>query len=85
MTITASYDTLVEQGPATAARYMRAAIREIDEAFGKGYAAKNPDLVAAFIKTAGQDFTTACAIIAAQEAAEKLACALQDIARSLAE
>ncbi|KAE9648084.1 hypothetical protein EJA70_02870 [Pseudomonas sp. PB103] len=85
MAITASYDTLVEQAPDTAGRYLRAAIRQIDAELGDGYAAKNPQLIAAFIKAAATDFTSSCSIIAAQEVAESLTSALQDIARSLAE
>jgi hypothetical protein len=84
MPITASYDTLVGQAPDTAGQYLRAAIRQIDAELGEGYAAKNPQLIAAFIKAAAMDFTSSCSIIAAQEVSESITSALQEIARSLA-
>jgi hypothetical protein len=54
------------QAPATAGGYMREAVREIDTTFGKGYAAKNPALVASFMQTAARDFHTASIVVAAQ-------------------
>ena len=85
MAITASYDTLVDQAPETAGRYMREAVRQIDREFGDGYAAKNPNLVAAFIAASASDFTSSCSIIAVQEGVEQITSALRDIAQSLVE
>lgn len=55
--ITASFDTLLGQASDTAATYLRRALHEIDELYGNGYAAKNPQLVAAFMQTAASDMT----------------------------
>jgi len=40
----------------TANEYMLAAIRCIDAKFGDGYAQKHPELIAAFMTTAAQDY-----------------------------
>ncbi|VVP89422.1 hypothetical protein PS918_03085 [Pseudomonas fluorescens] len=82
MTITATYDALVRQASDTAAKYLWEAQEQIDKVFGKGYAAKNPELVSAFIKVAGQDFNTACLAVAVQEASGKIESALHAIADS---
>jgi hypothetical protein len=57
--ITASAETLMRQAPMTVALYLSEAIEAIDRKFGDGYAAKNPQLVAAFITACAQDFHTA--------------------------
>ena len=49
-TIEASADTLLRQASLTAEEYMTEAIERIDKSFGQGYAKKNPNLVAAFMK-----------------------------------
>lgn len=56
--VEASFDTLLSQANDTAVTYMRAALREIDAQFGEGYAAKHPELVIAFMRTAASDFNT---------------------------
>lgn len=76
--ISASFDTLYQQASMTAAGYLVKAKREIDEAFGDGYAAKNPALVAAFIQTCAAD-------MGAATNAKVLGAALQEIARGLDE
>lgn len=48
----------MEQAVTTAAYYMDGAIRHIDEKFGKGYAAKHPELVGAFMQACAADFDT---------------------------
>jgi hypothetical protein len=53
-----SHDTLLRQASLTAEDYFLKAIIAIDEKFGEGYAKKNPDLIAAFMKTASVDFAT---------------------------
>ena len=50
----------MRQASMTAATYMDNAIREIDETFGKGYAFKNPMLVAAIAQIASDDFVNSC-------------------------
>jgi hypothetical protein len=50
---------LIKEAPNAAAEYMRAAVKEIDSQFGKGYAANNPILVAAFMQAAAADMHAA--------------------------
>lgn len=57
--ITASAETLMRQAGYTAEVYMNAAIESIDKWFGKGFAAKNPQLVGDFMKTAAMDYGAA--------------------------
>ena len=54
--IFAGSGTLMQQAQDTAATYMRAAIRDIDEQLGHGYAAQHPELIAAYMQTASADF-----------------------------
>lgn len=51
--IEASFDTLLTQASDVATTYMRAAYIAVDEQFGTGYATKHPELVIAFMQTAG--------------------------------
>jgi hypothetical protein len=74
--ITASFDTLLGQASDTAAVHLCRAQQEIDSVFGKGYAAKNPQLVAAFMLTASAD-------MAAATHAKVYGAALQEISQSL--
>lgn len=80
MAITTDYDTLVGQASGTAFDYMVEAKKNIDRTFGEGYAVKHPELVAAFMKTAGEDYNTAVLAIAVQEASDKIESALHAIA-----
>jgi hypothetical protein len=57
-TITASFHVLLDQAGGTADKYLADAKRCIDVRFGDGYAAKHPELVAAFIGAASADFNT---------------------------
>lgn len=82
MTITADNITLMNQASMTANDYLLEAKEKIDRIFGEGYAAKTPELVAAFIKTAGQDYNAAILAVAIQEASEKIESALHAIADS---
>lgn len=54
-----SAQNLMFQAPDTIAEYLSGAVKFIDTQFGKGYAAANPELTAAFIKAATMDFATA--------------------------
>ncbi len=56
--MSASATDLMRQAWKTAAEYMDHAKEEIDRTFGEGYAAKHPELVAAFMETAARDFQT---------------------------
>lgn len=66
--ITADFATLMRQSWQTAHEYLSHAIEEIDGELGKGYAAKHPELIAAFMKVAAMDFSTACIGLSAQQA-----------------
>jgi hypothetical protein len=57
--ITANPKTLMRQAKYTAAEYLNAAVIEIDEKFGDGYAKKNPELIAAYMNTAALDYGSA--------------------------
>jgi hypothetical protein len=70
MAITASYETLLRQAPMTAKEYMLAAVANINEQFGDGYARQHPELVAAFMQVCASDYNNSAVIIAIQEAAE---------------
>ena len=70
--ITADFDTLMRQAPMTAQTYLSEAVQCIDGQFGEGYAAENPQLVAAFMQVSGQDFNSASLAKEIGEAAEIL-------------
>lgn len=72
--ITADWNTLVHQAPSTADLYLSYAIADIDKHLGKGYAAKHPELIAAYMKTAAIDFLSTSIGVAVQ----KLRYALQN-------
>jgi hypothetical protein len=57
--VTASSETLLRQAPMTAYEYMRAAVRDIDEVFGAGYAKAHPELVGQYMLTCAADFGAA--------------------------
>lgn len=81
--ITASAETLLRQASMTAADYLRAAVRELDSVFGEGYAQQHPELVAAFMRTAAQDYHTAVSASVQQDlvdALDRVADAIQDVA-----
>ena len=51
---------LVLQSPVTITSYLRHAIVSIDGELGEGYAARNPQLIGAFITAAASDFNACC-------------------------
>ena len=53
--ITASFDTLMRQGPMTASLYLSKAIDDINAQLGKDAARKHPEIVAAFMHAAAID------------------------------
>lgn len=53
--VTATWAKLMEDGASAAKYYMSCAVTEIDEMFGKGYAAAHPELVGAFMRTAATE------------------------------
>lgn len=50
-----SAERLMEQAGSTAVTWMRTAVVEIDELFGKGYAKAHPELIVGFMQAAGAD------------------------------
>lgn len=54
--VTASPETLMEQAPEVAARFLKTAINAIDKECGSGYAEANPTLIGAFIQAAVMEF-----------------------------
>jgi len=73
--ITANFDELFRQAKGTAASYMETAVDNIDKLFGVGYAKRNPELVAAFMQVAGNDFF--CTALA-----QRMRAGLKDVARA---
>ena len=57
--ITATSTQLMEDAPYTAAVYMRKGRDIIDDLFGEGYAAKYPELLAAFVTASAVDMAGA--------------------------
>ncbi len=68
----ATADSAMRQAVMTADEYLCGAIERIDARLGKGYAALHPDLIAAFMRTAAQDFHTALVKVAAQDMRDEL-------------
>jgi hypothetical protein len=54
-----SADELMKQAPWTMDLYLTEGIARIDRLLGEGYAKKNPDLLAAFMRGCTVDFATA--------------------------
>lgn len=69
--ITSSAEVM-RQASMTANDYMLDAKAMIDAAFGTDYAYEHPELVAAFMRTAAQDFHTAMMKVAAQDVRDVL-------------
>lgn len=76
--ITASFDTLLKQAPMTAHSYMLNARKDIDEMFGDGYAAKHPELMAAYMNAAAIDLHGAVLGKLIPPALESIAEAIRD-------
>lgn len=55
--IEANLDTLFTLAQSRTESYLRAAETQIDAVFGAGYAREHPELIAAFMKTASDEFT----------------------------
>ena len=72
LTITASASELLHQAKGTAGDYLDAAVRHIDETFGDGYAKKHPELVAAWMKVASEDFVTSITLKISEQLGEGL-------------
>ena len=57
--VTADAMTLMRQAHMTAGEYLDHGVRDIDGAFGQGYARAHPELLAAYMRTAATDLMTA--------------------------
>jgi hypothetical protein len=57
--ITASFETLAEDGPMIVSDMLQASVQAIDNEFGPGFAKRNPALLGSFLLAAGNDFSTA--------------------------
>ena len=69
--ITASPETLVRQAGYTAEEYLNAAIKGIDEIYGKeGYAKSHPELVSSYMLTSALDYMASSIQIHSQNIAE---------------
>lgn len=66
--ISASFDTLLTQAGDTAAYFMSRADVAIDRLYGEGYAKTHPELVAAFMRVAVDDFRTSSSLKVAEAA-----------------
>ena len=70
--ITASPETLMRQAGMTADVYLRDAIENIEKRLGKGFAAKNPELIAAMIKASSADYAVSAITAVIQDAVEEV-------------
>ena len=64
--------TLLRQAPMTAEHYMLEAADSIDRRFGRGYAEKHPELIAAFMQTSAIDFATATLSFAINDLGDRI-------------
>jgi hypothetical protein len=82
--ITATGDGLLEQSSATADLHFARAVTCIDDTFGDGFAKQNPDLIAAFMRTAVADLASAVIARAIEASALELASAVRSAAAEIA-
>lgn len=72
ISVMASAETLMRQAGFTAEEYMHKAVGSIDGKLGDGYAKKNPELIAAFMKTAAMDYEASCLLKGLESIAEEI-------------
>ena len=75
-TIEAGNGTLLRQAPMTANEYLLSAIDHIDAKLGAGYAAKHPELIAAFMQASATDLGSAEIARAIESLSGRLAAAI---------
>jgi hypothetical protein len=75
-TIEAGNGTLLRQAPMTANEYLLSAIDHVDLKLGTGYAAKHPELIAAFMQASAIDLGTAVIARAIESLSNSLAAAI---------
>ncbi len=77
--IEANLDTLFTLAQSRTESYLRTAETQIDAVFGGGYAKEHPELIAAFMKTASDEFTRT----ATAKVLQNLGYALESVADAL--
>jgi hypothetical protein len=77
--VTAGFQTLFDQSKDSAESYLRRAKGDIDEMFGDGYAAKHPELVAAYMQTACRDFTASSMMKVLGSALDNIAASIREL------
>ena len=77
--IEASFDVLFGQAKDTADEYLRRAIGSIDGMLGAGYAAKHPELIAAYMNVAAADFGVASSMKVIGSALDRVADSIQEL------
>lgn len=70
--ITADYDKMIEQAPATAENFMLDAIESISCRFSELYAKDHPELIGHFMQACAMDFASGVIAKAIQEAGERI-------------
>jgi hypothetical protein len=80
-----SYETAMRQAGWTVGTYLSQAVQEIDERFGKGFAVKHPELLAACVQAQTLDFNNTCQMRALWEIAERVSDARQSVAAAIPE
>lgn len=81
--ITAAFDEIHRQSMDSAETFMVRAKRKIDEEFGDGYAAAHPELVAAFMKVASEQFAVNSSGKVFGSALDRMADAIEQLAPPL--
>lgn len=83
MAIEISYQEMLRQSPMAVHDILLHTVSNIDKILGEGYAEAHPELIAACVSAATSEFNNGSMIVAIQEASDKIASALEDVARSL--
>lgn len=81
--IEASFETLFTQAQESASSYLQYAKTEIDRVFGDGHAKNHPELVAAFMKCASNEFCSGSTSKVMQSALKGIGYSLDSIAAAL--
>jgi hypothetical protein len=83
MAIEIGYSEMLRQLPMAVHDILLHTVSNIDKILGEGYAEAHPELIAACVSAATSEFNNGSMIVAIQEASDKIASALEDVARSL--
>lgn len=83
MAIEIGYSEMLRQSPMAVHDILLHTVSNIDKILGEGYAEAHPELIAACVSAATSEFNNGSMIVAIQETSDKIASALEDVARSL--